>query len=65
MDFKVDLSNPQEVAAKMPELLKLYETKLREQQLLNEQVELLRRWSATLLPWPVVVSTRPGRNRTR
>jgi hypothetical protein len=43
MDFKVDLSNPEEVAAKMPELLNLYEAKLREQQLLNEQVELLRR----------------------
>ncbi len=43
MDFKVDLSNSEEVAAKMPELLNLYDAKLREQQLLNEQVELLRR----------------------
>jgi hypothetical protein len=43
MDFKVDLSNPDEVAAKMPQLLALYEDKLREQKTLNEQVELLRR----------------------
>jgi hypothetical protein len=43
MELKVDLSNPEEVAAKMPELLKLYEAKLREQKTLNEQVELLRR----------------------
>ena len=64
MDFKVDLSNPQEVAAKMPELLKLYETKLREQQLLNEQVELLRRLVGHASAVARVVSTRPGRNRT-
>jgi hypothetical protein len=43
MDFKVDLSSPEEVAAKMPQLLALYEEKLREQKALNEQVELLRR----------------------
>ncbi len=43
MDFNVDLSNPEEVAAKMPELLSLYQQKLREQQTLNDQVELLRR----------------------
>ncbi len=43
MEFKVDLSNPEEVAAKMPQLLALYEEKLREQKTLNEQVELLRR----------------------
>jgi hypothetical protein len=43
MDFNVDLSNPEEVAAKMPQLLRLYEEKLREQKMLNEQVELLRR----------------------
>jgi hypothetical protein len=43
MDFNVDLSNPEEVAAKMPQLLRLYEEKLREQKTLNEQVELLRR----------------------
>jgi hypothetical protein len=43
MEFKVDLSNPEEVAAKMPQLLALYEEKLREQQTLNQQVELLRR----------------------
>jgi hypothetical protein len=43
MDFKVDLSNPEEVAAKMPQLLALYEEKLREQKTLNEQLELLRR----------------------
>jgi hypothetical protein len=43
MEFKVDLSNPDEVAAKMPQLLALYEEKLREQQTLNQQVELLRR----------------------
>jgi len=43
MDFKVDISNPEEVAAKMPQLLALYEQKLREQKTLNEQVELLRR----------------------
>jgi hypothetical protein len=43
MDFNVDLTNPEEVAAKMPQLLQLYEQKLREQKALNEQVELLRR----------------------
>jgi hypothetical protein len=43
MEFKVDLSDPEEVAAKMPQLLALYEEKLREQQTLNQQVELLRR----------------------
>jgi hypothetical protein len=43
MDFKVDLSNPEEVAAKMPQLLALYEGKLREQKTLNEQVEFLSR----------------------
>jgi hypothetical protein len=43
MDFNVDLSNPEEVAAKMPQLLNLYEQKLQEQKTLNQQVELLRR----------------------
>lgn len=43
MEFKVDLSNPEEVAAKMPQLLALYAEKLREQKTLNEQVEFLRR----------------------
>jgi hypothetical protein len=43
MNFEVDLSNPEEVAAKMPQLLHLYEEKLDEQTKLNEQVELLRR----------------------
>jgi hypothetical protein len=43
MDFNVDLTNPEEVAAKMPQLLRLYEEKLHEQKTLNEQVELLRR----------------------
>lgn len=43
MDYNVDLSNPEEVAAKMPQLLALYEEKLREQKTLNEQVEFLRR----------------------
>src|SRR5271155_972422 len=43
MDFKVDLSNAEEVAAKMPQLLALYEEKLHEQKALNQQVELLRR----------------------
>jgi hypothetical protein len=43
MDFKIDLSNPEEVATKMPELQRLFEEKLREQARLNEQVELLRR----------------------
>lgn len=42
MDFNVDLSNPETVVAKMPELLRLYEEKLREQKTLNDQVELLR-----------------------
>jgi hypothetical protein len=42
-DFTVDLSNPEEVAAKMPQLLSLYEQKLQEQKTLNQQVELLRR----------------------
>jgi hypothetical protein len=43
MDLKIDLSNPEEVAAKMPQLLALYEEKLHEQKALNQQVELLRR----------------------
>jgi hypothetical protein len=43
MDLNVDLSNPEQVAAKMPQLLALYEQKLREQATLNEQVEFLRR----------------------
>jgi hypothetical protein len=43
IDFKIDLSNPADVAAKMPELQRLFEAKLREQKMLNEQVELLRR----------------------
>lgn len=43
MDFKVDLSNPEEVATKMPQLVALYEEKLKEQKTLNEQLELLRR----------------------
>jgi hypothetical protein len=42
-NFKLDLSNPEEVAARMPELQRLFEEKLREQAKLNEQVELLRR----------------------
>jgi hypothetical protein len=43
MDLTVDLSNPAEVATKMPQLLRLYEEKLHEQKTLNDQVELLRR----------------------
>jgi hypothetical protein len=43
MEFQIDLSKPDEVAAKMPQLRALYEEKLRDQRLLNEQVELLRR----------------------
>ncbi len=42
-DLNIDLSNPEEVAAKMPQVLRLYEEKLQEQKLLNQQVELLRR----------------------
>jgi hypothetical protein len=41
--FEVDLNNPEEVAARMPELLRLYERRLGEQKVLNEQVEFLRR----------------------
>ncbi len=43
MHLNVDLRNPEEVAAKMPELVDLYEEKLREQKALNEQLEFLRR----------------------
>lgn len=43
MAFQIDVTNPDEVAAKMPELRALYEEKLGEQRVLNEQVELLRR----------------------
>jgi hypothetical protein len=43
MDLNVDLSNPEEVEAKMPQLRALYEQKLGEQQELNRQLELLRR----------------------
>jgi hypothetical protein len=42
-EFSVDLSNPEEVSAKMPQLLRLYEEKLHEQKKLNQQLELLRR----------------------
>ncbi len=42
-DLNIDLSNSEEVAAKMPQLQRLYEEKLQEQKLLNQQVELLRR----------------------
>jgi hypothetical protein len=41
--FKIDLSNPSEVAAKMPELRRLYEAKIQERNMLDEQIELLRR----------------------
>jgi hypothetical protein len=43
MELKIDLSDPEEVAAKMPEIRALYEQKLLEQRTLNMQVELLRR----------------------
>lgn len=42
-NFKIDLSNPAEVAAKMPELRRLYEAKVQERNMLDEQIELLRR----------------------
>lgn len=42
-DLTIDLSNPEEVAAKMPQLQRLYEEKLQEQKQLNQYVELLRR----------------------
>jgi hypothetical protein len=42
-DFNIDLSNPAEVAAKMPVLRRLYEDTLRERDALNVQIELLRR----------------------
>jgi hypothetical protein len=43
MDFELDISNPEEVAVKLPQLRALYERKLRDQQMLNQQLELLRR----------------------
>jgi hypothetical protein len=43
LEFKVDLSNAEEVAAKLPELQRLYEEKLKQQMTLNESVEYLRR----------------------
>jgi hypothetical protein len=43
MNLKIDLTNPEEVASKMPEIRALYEQKLQEQRALNMQVELLRR----------------------
>jgi hypothetical protein len=42
MTLKIDVSNPEKVAAKMPELRALYEEKLDAQKALNEEVELLR-----------------------
>jgi hypothetical protein len=65
MDFKVDLSNPEEVAAKMPRLLALYEQKLREQKTLNEQVELLRRLvgQATTISRGHIHGSQPGHER--
>jgi len=58
-DLRIDLSDPEDVATKMPELRCLYEEKLQEQKALNEQVELLRRlvggavgilWDASQVP---------------
>jgi hypothetical protein len=43
MELKLDLSNPDEVAKKMPELRRLYDKKLQERDLLNEQIGLLAR----------------------
>jgi hypothetical protein len=41
--FEIDLSNPAELAAKAPELRRLYEEKIQERKMLDEQIELLRR----------------------
>jgi hypothetical protein len=41
--LKIDLSNPAEVAERMPEIERLYEEKMRERDLLNKQIELLSR----------------------
>lgn len=43
IDFKVDLSSPEDVAAKLPKLERLLAEKLQEQKALNGQIELLRR----------------------
>ena len=41
--FRIDLSDPEEVAAKMPELRRLYEEKIQERKMLDAQIDLLRR----------------------
>lgn len=56
MTLNVDISNPTSVAAQLPELEKLYEQKLKEQQALNGVLEYLRR----LLGHASGVSRGPG-----
>lgn len=41
--LEIDISNPGQVAAKLPELRRLYEEKVKERTLLDQQIELLRR----------------------
>jgi len=43
MELKLDLSNPTDVAKRMPELRRLYDKRLQERDLLNEQIRLLAR----------------------
>jgi hypothetical protein len=43
MSFNIDFSDPDDVAAKLPALRRLYEEKLVEQRTLNEYIEGLRR----------------------
>jgi hypothetical protein len=43
MAFNIDLSNPEELAAKLPELQRIYEGALEQQGELNEYIEYLRR----------------------
>jgi hypothetical protein len=43
MSFNIDFSDPDDIAAKLPALRRLYEEKLAEQRTLNEYIEGLRR----------------------
>jgi hypothetical protein len=58
--LRIDLSNPAEVAAEMPKLRRLYEEKIRERNVLDEQIELLRRLVGGATD--VIRATAQGRN---
>lgn len=68
MELKLNLSSPGEVAKRMPELRRLYDKKVQERDLLNEQIGLLARLigSAAITSHPSVGSgsgAKTGRRR--